>query len=86
MIPKTIHYFWAGSDTMPENLRKYITSWQKFCPDYELRLWTPESFADNCPRWIRQAIDAKNMLLPQTMPAHTPSIISEESTSTPTWK
>ena len=59
MIPKTIHYFWAGSDTMPENLRKYITSWQKFCPDYELRLWTPESFADNCPRWIRQAIDAK---------------------------
>ncbi len=44
MIPKIIHYCWFGHNPKPEIVNKCIESWQKFCPDYEIREWNEENF------------------------------------------
>ena len=44
MIPKIIHYCWVGRGEKPELAKKCIASWQKFCPDFEIREWNE----DNC--------------------------------------
>ena len=33
MIPKIIHYCWFGGKPLPEDAKKYIESWEKYCPD-----------------------------------------------------
>ena len=38
-IPKTIHYCWFGKADKPESVRKYINTWKKYCPDYEIIEW-----------------------------------------------
>jgi len=58
MIPKIIHYFWGGNSEIPSKLRACIDSWAVYCPDYEIKLWTAESFGADTPRWIRQAVDS----------------------------
>lgn len=44
MIPKIIHYCWFGHNPKPEIVNKCIESWQKLCPDYEIREWNEENF------------------------------------------
>lgn len=44
MIPKIIHYCWFGRGEKPELAKKCIASWEKFCPDFEIREWNE----DNC--------------------------------------
>lgn len=44
MIPKIIHYCWFGRGEKPELAKKCIASWQRFCPDFEIREWNE----DNC--------------------------------------
>lgn len=44
MIPKVIHYCWFGKNPLPELAIKCISSWKKYCPDYELKLWNEDSF------------------------------------------
>ena len=44
MIPKIIHYCWFGRGEKPELAKKCIDSWQKLCPDFEIREWNE----DNC--------------------------------------
>ena len=34
MIPKIIHYCWFGGQPLPEDAKRYIESWKKYCPDY----------------------------------------------------
>ena len=43
-IPKSIHYIWFGGKPIPEHLQKYIDSWSKFCPDYEIKLWNENNY------------------------------------------
>lgn len=35
MIPKKIHYCWFGGNPLSEEVKRYIASWKKYCPDYE---------------------------------------------------
>lgn len=59
MIPKTIHYCWFGGRIMPKLAQKCIASWQKYCPDHELREWNEDNFPlDDCPKYIRDAYAA----------------------------
>lgn len=44
MIPKIIHYCWFGGNPLPGELQKYVETWKKYCPDYEIKLWNEESF------------------------------------------
>lgn len=39
MIPKIIHYCWFGGKPLSEETKKYINTWKKFCPDYEIKEW-----------------------------------------------
>lgn len=44
MIPKIIHYCWFGKKKMPNKFKKYIKSWKKHCPDYEIKLWNEDNY------------------------------------------
>ena len=44
MIPKIIHYCWFGGKEKPEDVKKYIESWKKYCPDYEIKEWNESNF------------------------------------------
>lgn len=59
MIPKTIHYCWFGGKEMPAQLKKYIKSWKKYCPDYEIKLWNEENFDINSNQYVKEAYENK---------------------------
>lgn len=43
-IPKIIHYFWFGRKPIPDEFKRNIDTWRKFCPDYKIIEWNE----DNC--------------------------------------
>lgn len=43
MIPKIIHYCWLSNQKKPESVRKCLSSWKKFLPNYEFRCWNASS-------------------------------------------
>lgn len=59
MIPKVIHYCWFGGNPMPEEYKKYIESWKKFCPDYEIKRWDETNFDLNSCAFVKEAYEAK---------------------------
>lgn len=59
MIPKIIHYCWFGGNSLPEDARKYIDSWRKYLPDYEIKEWNESNFDVNCCPYVREAYEAK---------------------------
>lgn len=54
MIPKIIHYCWYGRGEMSDQIKQTIASWEKQCPDYEIKKWTE----DNSPMQIPYLRDA----------------------------
>ena len=50
MIPKKIHYCWFGEKKMPQDVLDCISSWHKFMPDWEYKLWNENTFnIKTCP-------------------------------------
>lgn len=58
-IPKVIHYFWFGNNDFPDNFSKYLKSWKKNCPDYEIRLWNEKNFDVNICNYTKGAYQEK---------------------------
>lgn len=58
-IPKIIHYCWFGGNPLPENLKKYIASWKKYLPDYEIIEWNETNFNVNESAFVKYAYEAK---------------------------
>lgn len=58
-IPKKIHYCWFGRGKLPEESQKYIESWKKYCPEYEIKEWNEDNFDINSNRYVKQAYEAK---------------------------
>lgn len=58
-IPKIIHYCWFGGKTLPENVEKCISSWKKYCPDYEIMCWDETNFDLNINDYVREAYENK---------------------------
>lgn len=58
-IPKKIHYCWFGGNPLPDDAKKYIASWKKYCPDYEIIEWNESNFDLNSNMYIKEAYDAK---------------------------
>ena len=53
MIPKTIHYIWVGSRTIPAKYQSFINEWSRKMPDWEIIRWDESNFdiehsADYC--------------------------------------
>ena len=44
MIPKIIHYCWFGGKPLSDNVRKYIDTWKRYCPDYKIIEWNENNF------------------------------------------
>ena len=59
MIPKTIHYCWFGGQPLPNEFKKYIDSWKKYCPDYEIIEWNESNYDVNKCDFIREAYKQK---------------------------
>lgn len=55
MIPKTIHYCWFGGKPMPKEYERYIDSWRKFLPDYEIRQWDETNYDVKCIPFSEEA-------------------------------
>ena len=55
MIPKIIHYCWFGNKKMPRKFKKYIKSWKKYCPDYEIKCWNENNYDINKIPFIAEA-------------------------------
>ena len=59
MIPKKIHYCWFGGNPLPESAKKYIETWKKYCPDYEVIEWNENNFDVNQNQYCKEAYEAK---------------------------
>ena len=59
MIPKKIHYCWFSGAEIPDNLKKCIESWKKFCPDYEIVRWDESNYDVNKNPYMRDAYAQK---------------------------
>ena len=59
MIPKIIHYCWFGQKQKPKSVLKYIATWKKKFPDYEIKEWNESNFNVNQLNFTREAYYAK---------------------------
>lgn len=54
-IPKIIHYCWFGDGKLPKMAEKCISSWKKYCPDYEIKCWNENNFDIGQNRYALEA-------------------------------
>lgn len=59
IIPKIIHYCWFGGGPIPAELQQYINTWQRMCPDYEIKRWDESNYDVGKNRYMKDAYDAK---------------------------
>ena len=59
MIPKIIHYCWFGHNSLPEDAQRCITSWRKYFPQYEIKLWNETNFDVNRISYTKEAYKLK---------------------------
>ena len=59
MIPKKIHYCWFGGNPLSEEVKRYIASWKKYCPDYEIIEWNESNFDVMENAYCKEAYEAK---------------------------
>lgn len=57
-IPKVIYYCWFGKGKMPALSEKCISSWKKFCPDYEIICITEDNFDVTQNKYAKESYDA----------------------------
>jgi hypothetical protein len=59
MIPKVIHYCWFGGNPLPQKALKCISSWKKYCPDYQIKQWDESNFDVNACAYTKEAYKSK---------------------------
>lgn len=59
VIPKTIHYCWFGHNPLPDKYKKWMESWHKYCPDYEIKEWNEENYDVTQNRYMYEAYQNK---------------------------
>lgn len=55
MIPHVIHLCWFGKSEYPDLTKMCIASWEKYLPEYSIRLWNEESFDLSSSRFVQEA-------------------------------
>ena len=58
-IPKKLHYIWIGGKPLPEKYRKYIETWRKHNPDFEVFQWDESNYDIHRYRYLEQAYEQK---------------------------
>lgn len=59
LIPNRLHYMWLGRKPIPDNLKRCIDSWRKFCPDYEIIEWNEDNYDIEKHPYMKAAYEAK---------------------------
>ena len=59
MIPKVIHYCWFGGNPLPNDVKKCIASWKKYCPEYKIVKWDEKSFDVKSHPFCKKAYEEK---------------------------
>lgn len=59
MIPKKIHYCWFGGKPIPDKYKRYMESWHKFCPDYEIIEWNESNYDITKCQYMQEAYEKK---------------------------
>lgn len=59
LIPKKIHYCWFGGNPLPDRYKKWMESWSKYCPDYEIIEWNEGNYDITKNRYMLQAYEQK---------------------------
>lgn len=59
MIPKIIHYCWFGGKPIPDQNKRWIDSWHKYCPDYQIIEWNEGNYDISKNRYMYEAYQRK---------------------------
>lgn len=59
MIPKVIHYCWFGGNPLPEDAKRCIASWKKYCPDYVIIEHNESNYDVSRNVYMKEAYDSK---------------------------
>lgn len=59
VIPKIIHYCWFGGSKIPEKNRRWMESWKKKCPDYQIIEWNESNYNIHKCKFMEQAYKKK---------------------------
>ena len=59
IIPKVIHYCWFGKNEIPDKYKRWMESWKKFCPDYEIVEWNENNYDISKNMYMYQAYKNK---------------------------
>lgn len=57
-IPKIIHYCWVGNKPKPESVIYCISTWKKYCPDYEIIEWNESNYDFSKNSYMKEAYEA----------------------------
>lgn len=58
-IPKKIHYCWFGEKNIPDHLKRYIDTWYRYCPDYEIIRWDETNYDISKNQYMKEAYECK---------------------------
>ena len=59
VIPKVIHYCWFGGGKIPEQNKIWMSSWKKYCPDYEIIEWNESNYGISKNQYMKEAYENK---------------------------
>lgn len=57
-IPRKIHYCWFGESGFPELAERCLSSWHKYMPDWQYKLWNEDNFDINSHPYTKEAYEA----------------------------
>lgn len=58
-IPKKIHYFWFGHNDIPDEYKRNIETWEKYCPSYEIIRWDENNCNISENRYAKEAYERR---------------------------
>ena len=59
LIPKVIHYCWFGRNPIPDRYREWMSTWKRYCPDYEIVEWNEDNYDYKKNEYMYEAYKAK---------------------------
>lgn len=59
IIPKKMHYCWFGKNKLPNEYLRYMETWKKYCPGYEIIRWDEQNYDVMKSNYLKQAYNNK---------------------------
>ena len=59
-IPRVIHAIWFSDNPLPALYQRCLASWRKYAPDFEIKIWTLDTYQPGRCLFYEQALAHKN--------------------------